>query len=223
MVRKLLTLDLCDDCDLNGIPEVPAVTQHIIAADGGPPRRVLLCPRCELLWAPFLAVYEQRGQAIDLPAPGPAVKKAPARRKPRAAKAAKPKELEAAPKAPAEEAAEEASGQLPLDSPSPQVPDAKKQYLRCPEYHKSTDGPKDVTYSSRNTHAGTLHGLHVWEIAWEDPTNILVAHCTEHELCRKNKLGFTSETGLKQHIVSMQADHKTPEGDPQKSDGPSTV
>lgn len=200
MVRKLIVHDLCDDCDFHELPAVPAVVEKVVTIDGGPPRRVLLCPRCAVTWQTFIDVYKERGQEVE-----PASFSGPSRKKPKAVKAAKPKELDQAP-----------AEQEPAEEPDARLKDTRR--VRCPLPHPSTQGgPLDVTYSSRGTHAKMLHQRHVWEIKWEDPQNILTAFCTEHDFC--HNVGFTSKQGLKQHIVFLRNNPPPQAGSQEESDG----
>lgn len=186
MVRRLITQDLCDDCDYNGIPEMEAVHEHILAIDGDKPRRVLLCRRCELEWATIITIYREMGQDASPAVPKAAPKK-PVRRKQDAKviEAAAPKELESA-------SAEERPEQPAVKAPKPKI--------LCSEDHKGR-GPKEVVYEARNTHAVACHrGARIWDIVWGDPHKILTVHCTAHAECEQVGLGFTTSYGLEQHI-----------------------
>jgi hypothetical protein len=208
MVRRLIQIvqDLCDDCAFNGIPDVPAFTEHIVAIDGGRPRRIQLCTRCDKAWKPFLTIYEQQGQDVVDPAK-PA--KRTSKSKPKAVKAAQPKELEAAPA---------------TKEPAPKKPtEAKKRLLvKCPLPHSSIGGvPKEVAYTDRGTHADMVHDhAKMWDIVWEDPYKILKHACDAHAECIKTGLSFTTERGLAQHRSACQLPRidQGQEGGPQKSD-----
>lgn len=186
MARRLVTLDICDDCTHNKIPNVPAVGQHVLSIDGQPLRRVQLCMRCEVIWEPFIAVYEQQGQDVEPPPSETPPKKAAKKRRPRAVPADKPKELEKAPAEPA--------------------PDKRHLLVWCPEPHPTKNGHgTPVSYETRNTHAENVHnGAKVWEIKWGDPEGILKARCESHAECMKTGLSFTSKQGLAQHQRSCQ-------------------
>lgn len=182
MVRRLITQDLCDGCLFLQLPPAEAVTEHIAVIDGGPLRRVMFCAHCAKAPLPFITIYTEYGQDVEI-SPSPPQRAGRSTKKSKAVKASKPKELE---------------NTHSTDS----EPTAKKQIV-CPLPHASAQGgPLRVTYAGRVTHAGTHDGAKVWDIAWQDPDGILTAFCTEHEMCVKNNVGFTSQRGVNQHIVA---------------------
>lgn len=187
MVRKLLTLDLCDDHAIKELPDTQAVVEHQLTINGGPLRRILLCARCALIWEPFIELYRMMGQDIT-PAPTPvAPKKA----------RAKTKAIE-----PAEPPAQESPALLGEEQEKPKK---LKQYVVCPlaRDHK-TGAPSKVLYGSRNMHADQNHNMRAWEIKWEDPDGFLKVPCTEHPLCKENGMAFPSKAALSQHIVFLR-------------------
>lgn len=177
MAIKLVTQAICDGCLHFDIPNVPAVVEYRLSINDGPRRKVQLCQRCDVVWEPLIEVVAKWGQ--DDPAPTEEPKRS-TKKKPKAVKAAEPKELEAVP------------------TPAPEKP---KQYLMCPLPHPSEGGgPKRVTYNDRQSHAEMLHhGAKIWDIAWEDPDHIITAHCDGHAECMKTGLGFTTKVGVAQH------------------------
>lgn len=198
MARDVKWVQVCDPCNRLDIPNAEAVTTHLVSVDGGPLKEVDVCARDEEIFQQFLRDFIDGAREVPGPEtePAPAVKK----RKPKALKAAEPKQLE---KPPAED-----------------PPEKKKQFLVCPLPHSSTKGgPLTVDYNNRGTHAQMVHGVHVWEVPWQDPDGILKVTCTEHDFC--NGLGFTAKQGLSQHIVALRKKKPaTEEGASQKADEP---
>lgn len=182
MVRKLITLDLCDDCASHELPDTQATVEHQLTIDGGPLRRILLCARCALVWEHLITLYTTMGQDIA-PAATPV---APKKTRSRA------KAIEAAPQPEAQE------------PPALEAPKKPKFHLVCPlaEDH-ATRAPARVLYSSRSMHADG-HGLHSWDIKWEDPDGFLTHPCTEHAACKENGMAFPSRAALAQHIVYLR-------------------
>lgn len=183
MVRKLVTLDLCDDCTSNELPDAQAVVEHQLTIDGGPLCRISLCARCALIWEPFIELYRMMGQEI-----APAATPVAHRRARVGTKAIEP----------AEPAAQE--------SPAlPGKPKKPREYVVCPlaADHK-TGAPSRVLYGSRNMHADQNHNMRAWEIKWEDPDGILKVPCTEHPLCKENGMAFPSKAAVSQHIVYLR-------------------
>lgn len=196
MAKDVKVISLCDPCDQQNFSGMEAVATHVLVMDGGPPREVDMCARDEAF---FLRVYNS-GRDIPIEPPKAAPVKEP---KAKAVKAVKPKELEV--------------------SADKEAPKAKLR-IRCPLDHPSEGGGKrDISYTDRASHVGQCHPeLKPWEIEWEDPDKILVAFCTTHDFCKR--YGFTTQRGVSQHINALRKNPPTgQEGDPQKSDGPSTV
>lgn len=194
MVTRVVVETLCDDCLHHGITDVPASGTHTVAIDGGPPRKVSLCARCEHVWQPLIAVYTEQGQDIkEEPKPKPQETKKPVKKE-------APKQLEAV-KAPEKKGAPE------------------KKRIVCPLDHLSTGGPMEVVYEDRNTHADMVHhGKRIWEIRWGDPHGHFQVYCYEHDFC--SGLGFTSKRGLTQHIRYLELHPPGKEdGDAQTEEG----
>jgi hypothetical protein len=198
MAKDVRIVSLCDPCDQQNFTGVEAVGTHVLSMNGGPPKEVDMCARDEAL---FLRVYSS-GREIH-PPPPPVEEPTPAKKpKAKAVKAAKPKELPVS--------MADAVEKVPTDEGT------KKVQVQCLLDHAPHGGPKMVTYSSRAMHAKGHDDRHVWDIPWADPAGVLTSYCTEHELCKKNNLGFTSQNGLSQHSVLLRNNPPTPAED---SDG----
>lgn len=203
MARRLLVQDLCDDCDFDEISDVAAVTEHTLTVDGDRPRRVQLCPKCAIYWGRLITIYKEKGQDIEPPPAEAPDKKAPKGRKPKAVKAAKPKQLE-----------------KPPDENS--APPKPRQVIWCPLEHPTEGGAgKAISYADRNSHADQVHDhARLWEIPWGDPENILHFPCDAHAECMKIGLSFATSRGLAQHRGACPLPRIDQEGDPQKADEP---
>lgn len=184
MAKDIKFILSCDPCSYHDIPGVPAVATHIVTIDGGPEMALDVCARDEQLFQEWLAIYKEQGRET---APQQTEAK---KRKAKALSPPAPGQLESA-------AAEQEADEEEV---------REERFLLCPLPHTSKKGgPLRVNYNSRNTHAKTIHGKHIWEIDWEDPDHILTAFCNEHAFC--NNVGFTSVSGLKQHAVSLRKHH----------------
>jgi len=199
MVRRFITQELCDDCIHHDIHDVPAIVEYVLVVNGDKLRKVQLCARCDLIWQPIIAVYQQQGQEVDIPSERSAPKAAK-KRKSQAVTAAKPKELAPAPEEPAAEG----------DT-------TQHLHIVCPIPHPSEGGGKRrIRYSDRSSHVDQCHeGIRIHDIKWEDPDGILKAFCERHP----TPLGFTSERGVKQHVFAAHPEERQ-EGATQKSDEP---
>lgn len=182
MAKDIKWIEVCDPCNQHHIPNAEASEKHVIAIDGRPAMEVDVCPRDEAIFQEFVRLFVDCGREI----PPPVQEAAPPKKKAKAVKAAKPKELEPP-------AAEQA--------PDSKPPKAKLQ-LVCPLAHPSEGGGKRrVSYVDRSSHTDQCHnGMKAWEIEWEDPDGILKVFCTEGS-CKR--YGFTSERGFTQHVRSM--------------------
>lgn len=224
MVRKLIVEDYCDGCDHLDLPAPFAAVEHTLTVDGGPLRRVQLCPRCAIVWEPLILVYKERGQDVETAPKETPAKRAAKKPRAKAVKAAKSKELEPPAPLAQEQTVAEADEQAPAGKPK-----KPRQYLMCPLTHKSGDGPRRVVYGDRNSHADVLHDhARIWEIRWQDPDGILprddegnpLHACDAHAECMETGLAFTSAVGLKQHENGCPLPRIDQEGDPQKADEP---
>lgn len=180
MAQKVVFLDTCDPCDHLGLPDRQADgPTHTLSLDGGPLKEFQFCARCEIAFAPLLAVLREHGQEVEpkVEAPPGAVEKPKAVSRP---KKKKPKELEA---------------------PSKQKAEEPEVFIICPLDHPSAGGgPLKMKYANRNGHTGQVHPeLQQWDIVWGDPDNALVARCTSHAECMKTGLAFTTTHGLGIH------------------------
>jgi hypothetical protein len=198
MTRDVRWVVCCDPCELDGDEDVQAVAAHTISIDGGPVREFDLCPRDERLFQAIMRIYKEGARdVLPPPEPEPApVKKA------RTKKAAKPKELPAAPVATADE--------LPVFEEE-QPSERSRLRVWCPLPHRSEGGKgKSIGYADRNSHADMSHDhAKIWDIAWEDPEGIfpkdeitgLPRHaCRAHKECMEVNLAFTTAIGLVHHI-----------------------
>lgn len=234
MATKVIHGHSCDDCWVDHLHEVDAEEHHVISIDGGPHKRFDFCsPSERAVMGRILRLYyecgddleqtQQASRSTELPAsqeerqtaeeasPTPVARK---RRTGKSAKAlsAKGKESGGVP----------APMQEPL--PSDQAAAKPRQYIWCPEPHKSKGGKgMRVAYGDRNSHADMCHeGARMWDIPWEDPDGIIEVYCTSHAECMKSGIGFTGATGLRGHVRTSPLSHidqPTDEGPSEQPDG----
>jgi hypothetical protein len=219
MAKDIKWIEVCDPCNQHDLPNTEAVAQHTIAVDGRPPVEVDVCGRDEVFFQEFVRLFVDCGREI----PAPAQEEAPPRKRAKAVKTAKPKELGAPPP--------QAAEQLPIEDKAEEgKSDKPVRRILCPLPHPTEGGgPKLVNYSDRNSHADMIHdGLRAWDIAWEDPEGILPREsngepryqCRAHAQCIKLGLAFTTPQSLPQHYrgCPLPRIDQEPEGAPKKSD-----
>lgn len=268
MAQDLLITNLCDQCDLFGLPKQVATVMRTLAVDG-PPKVYDLCGRCDAALEPFIQLYQERGREAEPPTP-------------KVKQAASPKASEVAPESPVLPLGMELDdavyaafnsyvtnhgeppnarqlgavlmdgygivnhnrGPLSEEYLQPHLRELQERYrlewtvhaapaeelkapeapkkaakqaqkkgddvvrIRCPLPHPSIGNkPKTIKYVGRGTHADVVHhGLKIWDIAWEDPRDVMKHPCHAHKECQVNNLAFTTETGLRMHISSCNLD-----------------
>lgn len=210
MARRMLVLDECDECEYIGIPEVPASASVVLAINGGPARRILLCARCEHDFAPLAELYRERGVDVE-----EVVERRQLGEKWHAKKP-EPKELE---QAPAQTASpiERVESAHAKKKPKDKEKEHKEQVrIICPEPHQTeSGGPKSIGYVYRTSHVDQCHkGMRIWDITWVYPKGLEVFPCTSHAECIKTGLSYTTPKGVSHHVKAAplsRIDLDTPE------------
>ncbi len=192
MARTLISIETCDLCKKQGLPQAEAQRSVHLSIDG-PPKRYELCPPHLAQLRPFWELYADEEYGVD---------ESLKPKKRATKKQATPELTDYEPDHPRqlETAAGEPAPQEQLKAQPGEQKSEDQIMVTCSLPHPTG---KDVTvqYRSRNSHAKEMHGgLKTWDIEWGDPGGALTHHCETHAQCMKVKLAFPSAISLSRHI-----------------------